>query len=132
MADRGAIESALEAWRHAERRQALGADVEREELDREVERCRAEFQQISSDHMVEQIGLLREAEGRRRNATPSTPPFHQAARDTEVIASEIWASAHSNDVDTPQTEANRRVGPPSTPPGSNEDVARATAQSDID
>ena len=119
MASRAEIESALEAWREAERRQALEVDGQRDALDREVERCRASFQQISSDHMVEQIGLLREAEGRRSHATPSTPPFHQAARDTEVIASEIWESAHSNDVDTPQTEANRRPGPPSTPPGSH-------------
>ncbi len=119
MANRAAIESALEAWRDAERRQALAVDGEREALDREVERCRAEFQQISSDHMVEQIGMLQEAEGRRRHATPSTPSFHQAARDTEDIASEIWKSAHSNDVDTPQTKANQREGPPSTAPGSN-------------
>ena len=118
MANRAAIESALEAWRDAERRQLVAGDDEREALDREVERYRAAFQQISSDHMVEQISMLQEAEGRRRNATPSTPPFHQAARDTEDIASEIWKSAHSNDVDTPQTAANRRLGPPSKAPSS--------------
>jgi hypothetical protein len=118
MANRVAIESALEEWRAAERRQALAVGAAREVLDHEVERRRAAFQQISSDHIVEQIGMLQEAESRRRNATPSTPPFHQAARDTEEIASEIWASAHSNDVDTPQTEANRRHGPPSQAPGS--------------
>ena len=119
MANRATIEAALEAWRDAERRQALAVVGQREALDREVDDRRAEFQQISSDHMVEQIAMLQEAEGRRRRAVPSTPPFHEAARDTEVIATEIWASAHSNDVDTPQTEANRRTGPPSKAPGSN-------------
>jgi hypothetical protein len=76
--------------------------------------------------MVERIGSLREAESRRANATPSTLPFHQAARDTQEIASDIWEAARSSDEDTPETDTNRRTTPRPTRPG---DVA-GSPQSD--
>ncbi|HEY8847009.1 MAG TPA: hypothetical protein VIM24_10150, partial [Candidatus Limnocylindrales bacterium] len=60
---------------------------------------------------------LREAESRRSHATPSTLPFHEAARDTQEIAAEIWEAARSSDEDTPQTEINRRRTPRPTAPG---------------
>jgi len=67
--------------------------------------------------MVERIGSLREAEHRRANATPSTLPFHEAARDTQEIASDIWEAARSSDEDTPETDTNRRTTPRPTRPG---------------
>ncbi len=67
--------------------------------------------------MVERIGSLREAESRRANATPSTLPFHEAARDTQEIASDIWEAARSSDEDTPATETNRRTTPRPVRPG---------------
>lgn len=67
--------------------------------------------------MVEWIAKLHEAEGRRAQATPSTLPFHVAARDTQDIAAEIWEAARSSDEDTPETALNRRTAPRPVRPG---------------
>jgi hypothetical protein len=115
MARREAIEAALAAWRAAERRLAEAVDGQAERLASEVKLHRDEFQVLSAEHMVEWIDKLHEAEGRRSQATPSTPPFHEAARDTQEIASEIWEAARKSDEDTPQTEANRRTTPATHP-----------------
>jgi hypothetical protein len=117
MTRREAIEASLAAWRDAERRLDMSVDGEREAIAREVEHHRTEFQQLSADHMVEQIGKLREAEKRRSLATPSTLPFHEAARDTQEIASDIWEAARESDEDTPQTAENRRRTPTPSAPG---------------
>lgn len=117
MSRREAIEAALAAWRDAERRLAAAVDGDRATIERQVERHRRDFQELSADHMVERIGSLREAENRRANATPSTLPFHEAARDTQEIASDIWEAARSSDEDTPETETNRRTTPRPTRPG---------------
>ena len=117
MSRREAIEAALAAWRDAERRLADAVDGDRAGIQRQVDRHRSDFQQLSADHMVERIGSLREAEKRRANATPSTLPFHEAARDTQEIASDIWEAARSSDEDTPATETNRRTTPRPTRPG---------------
>ena len=69
--------------------------------------------------MINQMELLQEAESCRSHATPSTPPFHEAARDTQEIASEIWEAARESDEDTPQTAANQRTTPRPPAPGSN-------------
>lgn len=119
MARRESIEAALAAWRAAERRVAAGDDAGSDQSRDEVARHRDEFQRLSADHMVEWIGKLHEAEGRRANATPSTLPFHLAARDTQEIASEIWEAARSSDEDTPVTDVNRRTTPRPTRPGSS-------------
>jgi hypothetical protein len=119
MARREAIEAALAAWRAAERRLAAANDGEADQLRAEVAQHRDEFQRLSADHMVEWIAKLHEAEGRRSNATPSTLPFHVAARDTQEIASEIWEAARSSDEDTPLTETNRRTTPRAIRPGTN-------------
>ena len=111
MARREAIEAALAAWRDAERRQAKAVDGDRERLTAVVERERTEFQRLSAEHMVEWIAKLQEAEGRRAHSTPSTPKFHEAARDAEAIAAEIWETARESDEDTPQTAANQRTAP---------------------
>ena len=117
MARRELIEAALTAWRDAERRLARAVDGEADALRREVELHRDEFQRLSAEHMVQWIEKLHEAENRRSHATPSTLPFHVAARDTQEIASEIWEAARSSDEDTPETEANRRTTPRPTRPG---------------
>ena len=117
MARREEIEAALAAWRAAERRLAAAKDGQVDQLRDDVARHRDDFQRLSADHMVESIAKLHEAEGRRANATPSTLPFHVAARDTQEIASDIWEAARSSDEDTPVTEANRRTTPPPVRPG---------------
>jgi hypothetical protein len=118
MSRRQAIETSLGAWRDAERRLTHAVDAEREAPTRDVERHRAEHQQHATDHMVERIGSLQEAENRRSHATPSTPPFHEAARDTQDIASDIWEAARQSDEATPQTLENQRSTPRSSAPGS--------------
>ena len=117
MARREAIEAALAAWRAAERRLAEATDGEADTLRDEVARHRDDFQRQSADQMVESLGKLHEAEDRRASATPSTLPFHQAARDTQEIASDIWEAARSSDEDTPVTEINRRTTPRPSRPG---------------
>ena len=96
------IEEALAAWREAARRRKAAVPGDTEALDAEVVRTRSVFQQLSAEHMVERIDALHEAEGRRKNATPSTPAFHQAAKDEKVIATDIWDSARMSDEDTPR------------------------------
>ena len=117
MTRREAIEASLAAWRDAERRLANAVDGDREAIALEIEHHRTEFQQLSADHMVDQIGKLQEAESRRSHATPSTVPFHQAARDTQEIASEIWEAGRKSDEDSPQTRENHRRTPAPTAPG---------------
>jgi hypothetical protein len=89
MARRHAIEAALAAWRAAERQEIAAIDGEREALTREVDAHRIAFHRLSADHMVEWIAKLPAAESRRARAKPSTPPFPEAARETEGIAAEI-------------------------------------------
>ena len=117
MGQREVIEVALTAWRDAERRQAQASGAEAEALTLVVAHLRNEYQRVSTAHMVDSLARLDEAEGRRAHATPSTVPFHEAARDTQEIAAEIWESARSSDEDTPETEANRRKTPSPTAPG---------------
>lgn len=119
MAHRTAIEAALASWRDAERRHARAVDGEAAELSHEVDRYRDEFQRLSAEHMVEWMEKLHEAEDRRSHATPSTVPFHEAARDTQEIASEIWEAARSSDEDTPETKANKRTTPRPVAPGAH-------------
>lgn len=109
MAQREAIEAALAAWRHALRLESAAISGDRASLSHDVEVHRTEFQRLSANHMVEWIAKLQAAERRRSAATPSTPPFHEAARETEEIAAEIWESARVSDEDTPQTAANQRT-----------------------
>jgi len=116
MTQREAIESALQAWRNAERRLEQAVDGNAEALVGEVKIHRDEFQRLAAEHMVEWMAKLHEAEDRRAHATPSTPSFHEAARDTQEIAAEIWESARSSDEDTPQTDANQRKTPRPTSP----------------
>jgi hypothetical protein len=102
MSRREEIEAALTSWREADRRLEASTDGDRDAIQAEVERHRSEFQRLSADHMVDRIDALKDAEERRREATPSTPPFHEAARDELEIAAEIWEGARQSDRDTPQ------------------------------
>ncbi|HUP55791.1 MAG TPA: hypothetical protein VM408_09815 [Methylomirabilota bacterium] len=118
MERRQTVEAALRAWRDAERRLESAVDGDTEALTREVAQLRDAYQQLSAESMNEWMAKLDEAEGRRANATPSTLPFHEAARDTQEIASQIWEAARSSDEDTPETEVNRRRTPRPVAPGS--------------
>jgi len=115
---RESIEAALSSWRAAERYLAASTSADTEDLEGEVVRCRSSFQRLSAEHMIEWMAKLHEAEDRRSHATPSTLPFHLAARDTQEIAAEIWEAARSSDEDTPETVANRRTTPRPSRPGS--------------
>lgn len=117
MERRRSVETSLAAWRDAERRlsQASGPDVDG--LTQEVSVHRDEYQRQSAAIMQDWMARLDEAEGRRANATPSTKPFHEAARDTQEIAALIWEAARSSDEDTPETEVNRRTTPRPIAPG---------------
>lgn len=117
MAPTSAIEAVLAAWRDAERRLSQAVDGEAETIKLEVGTLRHNYQLLSAEGMAGWMGKLNEAERRRSHATPSTLPFHEAARDTQEIAAAIWGAARSSDEDTPQTEQNRRRTPSRTAPG---------------
>ena len=114
---RHSVETALAAWRDAERQLSRAIDGDVDGLTHDVEVHRDAYQRLSAANMNEWMARLDEAEGRRANATPSSPPFHEAARETQEIAAEIWEAARSSDEDTPETELNRRTTPRSAAPG---------------
>ena len=99
---REAIAEALRLWRIAERDLAGATDGVGDKLRADIEHYRSEYQRLSSDSMVEKMNQLKEAEHRRSSSTPSTPSFHQAARDTQEIAADIWETARQSDRDIPQ------------------------------
>ena len=117
MARTSAIEAALAAWRDAERRLAAALNGEADGLRHEVARNRDEYQRLSTENMVHWVDRLVDAEDRRSHATPSTLPFHEASRDTQVIGAEIREAARSSDEDTPRTKANHRREPAPAAPG---------------
>ena len=97
------IEEALAAWREAERQLQRAVDGDREALEFEVAFHRKAFQRLSSEHMMERIDALKDAESRRHAEQPSTERYHRVAREEKAIAAEIWDNARSNDEDTPGT-----------------------------
>jgi hypothetical protein len=107
MSERTAIEDALAAWRDAKLRVGNAPQGDRGALRREADRRKRRFQRLSAEHMSEQIDELRRAEARRQAAIPSTPAFHQAARDEVQIAADIWKEARRSDEETPQTADKR-------------------------
>jgi hypothetical protein len=96
------VEAALASWREAERMLSVGNGRTLDELVADVERARAEYQQLAGDHMSERIGALKDVEARRASATPSTVKYHDAAREETIIAGEIWGDVRSMDEDTPR------------------------------
>ena len=117
MERRQRVEAALAAWRDAERRLSRAVDDDSEGLTREVTVLRDEYQRLATGNMNTWMAKLDDAEARRAQATPSTLPFHEAARDTQEIAAEIWEAARSSDEDTPETALNRRTTPRPVAPG---------------
>ena len=99
---REVLQEALREWRTAERDLFDSGDG-REDLEARVARLRDEYQHLYTEGMTENIGRLHEADRRRSRATPSTPDFHAATRDTEEIAADIWEQARRGDRDTPPT-----------------------------
>ena len=65
MAMNEAIETELEAWRNAERRQERTFVGDTTELTQEVERHRAEYMRLSTEHIVEWMAGLDDSEDRR-------------------------------------------------------------------
>ena len=100
---REALHEALGAWRTAEREleAARAAGDGHGRLEGNVARLREAYQRLYTDGMVDNMTRLHEADQRRARATPSTPEFHQATRDTEDIAADIWEQARRGDRDTP-------------------------------
>ena len=57
--------------------------------------------------MLDNLDRLNEAEGRRAKSTPSTAEFHQAMRDTQEVAADIWHEARRGDL-IPRSERSTR------------------------
>ena len=104
MLRRELIHESLRAWRNAERELAESTDGIADRLRADIEHYRSEYQRLTTESMVEHIAQLKDAERRRSTSTPSTPTFHQAVRDTQAIAADIWEEARRGDLDTPQRE----------------------------
>lgn len=98
------VEAALAAWRKADRALGAGASGETDALKAEVKRHRAAFHRLSGFEMTEQLDALKTAESRRSVETPSTKPFHDAAKDEMQIAAAIWEHARASDEDIPGSE----------------------------
>ena len=99
---RESLQEALRLWRSAERELFESADG-RHGLEANVARLRDAYQRTYTDGMVDNISRLHAADDRRARATPSTPEFHAATRDTEEIAADIWEQARRGDRDSPPT-----------------------------
>jgi hypothetical protein len=102
MGRREAIQDALYLWRQAERELAAETDGRRPQLEADVVRHRNEYQRLYTANMLDNLDRLHDAEGRRARAIPSTPEFHDATRDTQAAAADIWHEARRGDLDTPQ------------------------------
>lgn len=99
MSRREAVEAALRAWREAERDLADARDGQRADLEARVVECRSEYQRLSNEHMLDNMERLKNADDRRASATPSSEAYHDATRDTEKIAGDIWEEARRMDRD---------------------------------
>lgn len=99
---REALQDALYAWRASERELITSTDGRRLELQADVARHRDEYQRLYTEGMTDNLERLHDADERRARSTPSTPSFHEATRDTQEIAADIWEEARRGDLDTPQ------------------------------
>ena len=104
---RESLQEALRLWRTAERELVDSGDGD-DILEANVARLRDEYQVLYSEGMAENIKRLNEADERRSRSTPSTPDFHEATRDTESIAADIWEQARRGDRDTPNGSGDNR------------------------
>lgn len=104
---REALQEALRLWRSAERELAESGDG-RDDLEANVARLRDGYQRLYTENMVENLERLHEADARRSSSTPSTPDFHTATQDTEIVAADIWEQARRGDRDTPNGGGDKR------------------------
>lgn len=104
---RESLQEALRLWRAAQRDLDASGDGNLE-LEATVERLRNEYQRLYTETMTENLDRLQEADHRRSESVPSTPAFHEATRDTEVIAADIWEQARRGDRDTPNGRGDDR------------------------
>ena len=104
---RESLQEALRLWRSAERELFESGDG-RHSLEANVARLRDAYQRIYTAGMVDSMERLHDADDRRARATPSTPEFHEATRDTEEIAADIWEQARRGDGDSPPTRVKLR------------------------
>ena len=89
---REALQEALRLWRAAER-ELVADGHDAVSLDRKVVRLRDDYQRIYTMSMMENLERLQDAEDRRSASIPSTPAFHEATQDTEMVAADIWEQA---------------------------------------
>jgi hypothetical protein len=85
-------------------------DGRRRELEAAIVQHRTEYQRLYTEHMLDNLDRLHDAEDRRAQAIPSTRAFHEATRDTQEIAADIWREARRGDLDTPQRGDQPPVG----------------------
>ena len=104
---REALQEALRLWRKAERELVESGDG-RVDLEENVERLRDEYQRLYTENMIDNLDRLQEADARRSASTPSSPEFHAATQDTEVVAADIWEQARRGDRDTPNGGGDKR------------------------
>ena len=104
---RETLAEALREWRRAERELVEGDEHGNGDgngrLAATVADLRARYQRLYSEGMVENLDRLHDADERRSRSTPSTRDFHEATRDTEDAAMDIWEQARRGDRDTPPT-----------------------------
>lgn len=103
---REALQEALRLWRAADRDLEASGDGPVREAN--VARLRDEYNRLYTEGMVENLARLHEAEDRRSRSTPSTPDFHAATQDTEIVAADIWEQARRGDRDTPNGGGDER------------------------
>jgi|SRR5690349_4203957 len=103
---REALQEALRVWRAAERDLVENGDGANREAN--VVRLRDEYHRIYTETMRENLDRLHEAEDRRSRSVPSTPEFHNATQDTEIVAADIWEQARRGDRDSPNGGGDKR------------------------
>jgi hypothetical protein len=104
---RESLHEALRVWRAAERELVASGDGN-VDLEAKVFRLRDAYQHLYTEHMVENLDRLRDADDRRSASTPSTPDFHRATQDTEDAAADIWEQARRGDRDSPNGRGDDR------------------------
>ena len=104
---REALQEALSVWRSADRELAASG-ASRQDLQLKVDSLRDNYQRLYTEGMVDNLDRLQNADLRRSRSTPSTPAFHEATRDTQEIAADIWEQARRGDRDTTNGSGDNR------------------------
>jgi hypothetical protein len=118
------IESLLEAWRTAERAlDGTGSDAPRNAglsdavrlardayLEAVRERARIHGHTTRTRDLHDDIAQLQEAEERRTSSEPSTPPYHEAAREIQDRAFDIATQVAEDEVRAEEEKRRREAG----------------------